>query len=670
MKQKKWMLIVGLFVLLGLSGCGGGGGGITTPQVEPFDPTAYQQMTIVSNEAANKYATLLEQGTPAEAAAQETVSWAKTQPNITYAASSSDGTAVWLEFDTGVVRVITQLPGAVPDTSPPLQLLSKAITRDAGTIAGNNKALNLNADWPFFPPEDNQDFYEMLKVRGYTPEELKGDQVNVMAFRNLTQYSIVHIDTHGPALEDVPKIGPVFITREQITEQKDNSLYADDLRNKYLVHATIVTPESRGRVIPYHGYYAVTAKDIARMPGTFPKYSFVLADACCSLADPRMAQAFKQKGLWAYAGWDDVVRTGGSSKTVRLLLDLLTAANHYTLKDSYPTSDGKRLPMNLGNALSAVKQEGYGTKATVHANLLLAYGDSFEFQFAPMPHLDSLLFNDRAFNQRGVRLSGSFGTTLGSFQLDNLGLIPLSPENWSESSIFIPYRLVPEGAPVVGEVRIVVNGLKSNPLAYYVPSIYSGHGTNGSYWVEIFVKDPAHQATRVIASGPAASGGISLTWYPSWREWFVNIPLPNPPPANPIYQIRVDGAPQAKFSAQVLGYFNAFPQALFPADGSTIDQLSYFTWKPSPVSGARHGLHLYGPNGEIWANENVTGTSIRYTGPSLAPNTSYLWMIHASDPDTGNLAADYASFIYRPAKGQNGRDSVPPPNFKHMMPVK
>ena len=656
MRKTVWLLIMGLFVSLGLLGCGGGGS-ITSPPVKPFDPAVYQRMIAVGDEAANKYATLLEQGTPAESAAQEIVSWAKTQPNITYAASGSDGTDVWLEFDTGVVRVITQLPEAVPDTSPPLQLLPK---RDAATIAGNNKALNLNADWPLFPSKDNKDFKEMLKVRGYTPEpeELKGDQVNVMAFRNLTQYSVVHIDTHG-AFSD--EIGPVFITRERITEQKDNSLYADDLRNKYLVHAT---------VIPYGDYYAVTPKYIARMPGTFPKYSFVFADACYSLKDKRMAQAFKQKGLWAYAGWDRRVIAEGSAETASRLFDLLTAANRYPLKYSYPSSDGKRLPMNLGNALSAVKQEGYGTKDTVGANLLLAYGDSFEFQFAPMPHLDSLLFNDRAFNQRGVRLSGSFGTTLGSFQLDNLGLIPLSPENWSESSIFIPYRLVPEGAPAVGEVRIVVNGLESNPLAYYVPSIYSGHGTDGSYWVEIFVEDPAHQATRVIASGPAASGGISLTWYPSWRKWFVNIPLPNPPPANPIYQIRVDGTPQAKFSAQVLGYFNAFPQALFPADGSTIDQLSYFTWKPSPVSGARHGLHLYGPNGEIWANENVTGTSIRYTGPSLAPNTSYLWMIHASDPDTGNLAADYASFIYRPAKGQNGRDSVPPPNFKHMMPVK
>jgi len=650
-----WMLSVGLFILLGLTGCGGGDKGAITPPVEPFDPEAYQQMVAIGNEAATKYTTLLEQGASPEAAAEETVSWAKTQPNIIYAETGSDGTSVWLEFDTGVVQVITQLPPITSTEVPQPRHIPR--TRDAAAIAGNNKAIDMNAAWRSpdgkpWPDWDNDYIVKMLESRGYHVDRLKGEQVNVMAFRNLTQYSVVYIDTHGACSG---MYGPVFLTREQVTEQKDNSLYADDLRNKRLVHAVAVIEGIEGV------YYAITAKYIAQIPGIFPKHSFVFAKACYSFAGDHMARAFQQKGVSAYVGWTGEAYIPGSPLTALWIFDFLTGSylfgspNHTDL-DPNIGGDNK-LPMNLKNAVTAWERERayWPPVAQPGANLRINGNLNFVLEFAPIPHLHYLLFNDRVNGERGVTLEGSFGTTPGSIQFADWTPITVPEGNWSPSAIFISYRrledLLPKTPPVAGEVRVVVNELKSNPLAYYVTSIYTGNSTNGSYWVEIHLRDPEHQANQVIASGPGASSGMPLTFYPSWHGWFVNISLPNPPPANPVYEIKVEGTPQARFSAKAWGYFDAFPKALFPSNGSCIDELTHFSWKPSPVSGARHGIHLYGPTGEVWCNENVTGASIKYTGPGLIENTKYTWMIHASDPDTGNLAADYAVFIYRPKDG-------------------
>lgn len=472
-----------------LIGCGGGGGGGST--IQPFDAVAYQQMTAASAQAASMYASLVNQANGT--AAQQTVDWAKTQPDIVYAEASSDGNALWLEFDTGVVQVITQLPKITPESGSQ-QPLTYRQTRDVASISGNAKALDLNAAWADWPEGDNQDFMAMMSSRGYDVDGLNGEQVNVQAFSNLNEYSVVYIDTHGPPLEDVPHIGPVFVTREEVTADRDNAQYANDLRNKDLIQAVVLKPQPDGTVIPYHGYYAITANFIANHTrGNFPQNSFVFAKCCSSMASLLMAQAFKSHGLGAYAGWDRPVQIPGSPNTASRLFDLVTAASHYTLSGLYPTVDGKRLPMNLGNAVAAVKAEGFGTLETVGANLLLAYGDSIELQFAPMPHLDSYTIDGDT-----VTLKGSFGSTSGEVRIEDNGhtaLATLQVDSWNTSQI----ACQAPAENVSGNLVVYVRGLRSNPLPY-----------TQEQWYECFDKSPVGIVASIV--GP--------TTYPSFTGGF------------------------------------------------------------------------------------------------------------------------------------------------------
>lgn len=465
-------MVLIVLTLLMVAGCGGGGGGGGS-SVQPFDTVAYQQMTATSSQAASTYASLVNQGDGT--AAQQTVDWARTQPNIVYAEASSDGNAVWLEFDTGVVQVITQLPEITPEVDSQ-QSLTYRPTRDVASISGNKKALDLNAAWPDWPEGDNQDFMSMMSARGYEVEDLKAEQVDVQAFSHLNEYSVVYIDTHGPQLEDVPRIGPVFVTREEVTADRDNAQYANDLRNKDMIQAVVLKPQPDGTVLPYHGYYAITANFISNhIRGSFPQNSFVFAKSCSSMASPLMAQAFKSHGLGAYAGWDGPVWIPGSPNTASRVFDLLTAANHYPMSGSYPSADGKRLPMNLGNAVAAVKQEKFGTLGTVGANLLLAYGDSNALTFAPEPHLDRFTVDGSA-----VTLYGQFGTDRGKVIISEKEQNVLS---WSSSEIKI--RLPSD----VGQGQTYVQtpqGLKSNelhisgPLSVFASGPYEVWASNDS----------------------------------------------------------------------------------------------------------------------------------------------------------------------------------------------
>jgi sulfatase modifying factor 1 len=393
-----------LLVVCVFAGCGGGGRGIAPAAVVPFDNAAYQQMVTVEDHAVDQYQQALLTGDAATAAAA-VVAWAQTQPNVVSSGADPNGTDVWMTFNTGVTHVIMQMPVVTAADPLPLALQSRqALTRDEVVLAGNNLALDLNADWPDWPTQDNDDFREMLTTRGYKVDSLVGDQVTVAAFRALTKYSVVHIDTHGPSLAFAQKNYPFFLTREKVTAEKDNATFANDLRQQGLIHVTPVglVPQ---RTIEQGDYYAVTPDDIKAMPGTFPQQSFVFADACSSMANLKIANAFQARGLTAYAGWDRPVSVSGAANAACVQFDALTAAYKYWHRPDPTNGTGFVLPMNLGNAYAKMKKNGYGTLAKVGAELLLAFGNEVEFQFAAIPHLDSAILVEGI-----LQLKGNFGT--------------------------------------------------------------------------------------------------------------------------------------------------------------------------------------------------------------------------------------------------------------------
>lgn len=429
-------------------GCSGGGGPSVAPVI-PFDPNAYQVTINTENEAANRYATSLSQGAAFPDAAQQTLTWAEGLPNVVESGVAADGKTFWLEFDTGIALIVTTLPEATASSIPPVPALTTA-GRDVSMFPGANQALDINAQWPGLDDTDNLGITGLLQQRGYSVVHREGQQVTVAAFRDLYRYNVVYIDTHGPSSKDLPKYGPVFITREPVSNTKDNQVYANDLRQKRLIHAVVV-PESaaRSRAVAWGETYAVTALDIIAMGGDFPARSFVFANACSSSADSSMSGAFRANGLYAYAGWSGPANLPAVDQAAFWVFRYMVGG---------PGQDDS--PANLDNARQKVVSAGWETD--VGANLVVPYGADF----GVMPHLDSYQVQDDT-----LIVSGSFGTQQGTVTVDDT---PFPIVSWSTSEIRCS---IPANAQS-GELVVGVGDLKSNPLLF-------------GCWFEHFERAPA-----------------------------------------------------------------------------------------------------------------------------------------------------------------------------------
>ena len=425
----------------------------------------------------------------------------------------------------------------------------------------------------------------------------------------------------------MPKIGPVFVTREQITEQKDNSLYADDLRAKRLVHATIVTPESRSRVIPYWGYYAVTAEDIARMQGTFPRHSFVFANACSSFANDRMARAFQQKGVSAYAGWDNTAYIPGSPQTALWVFDFLTGSylfgspNLHT--DLNPNVGGdNKLPMNLKNAVTATKREmSYWPPASQpRANLRINGNMGFVLEFAPMPHLDSYEYE----GGNTLILKGSFGTQRGKVTVGEISFQILS---WTESEIRCKVsKGILENVTAYDKLIALADKLKSNPLPFVAVRVSVQRYYSDTYYLGI---NGYGGITSLHISGPY----ITSQWQHPQAIGHVVVNLSQRPSVGDRYTLtNYSNGTSAVTTYCVCGVNDNFAWITFPPNGSTITTTRpTFTWQPAS-NVESYCLLLSDSAGRwIWSYWPPVGATSAVCGVTLQHNQTYTLHLHTFD---------------------------------------
>jgi len=617
---------------LALAGCGGGGGG--GPRVNPpaasllpppgqFDPAAYAAMTATEEELGDRYAQAIGQGT--DGAATQALAWAQGQANVAETGRSPDGSVIWVRFKNGVITSLEYLTEPFnPAPAPRLPDVSKT--------PGGALAAIYNGSFDSYMNQATAAWAGALSRHGYnvSARNFVGQAFTPKSLADSAGGAgVVFIQTHGGG---PPGDFPCLLTGQPCDATGD-ALYKQCLTEGSLI--------KRGYVLAGGGssplYYAVTDGFMKYLQPLRQARTLVFASACKSAeATGALASAFAARGSGVtYLGWDGRVNPNPGAGAMAALADLLSGERHVITDEMIapvPAGNSQDDPFNLEDSLTILHALGKDGGA---AGAQLAYvGDG---QWGLMPHLDSLL----AYHL-GLTAKGYFGDTPGQFLWADLPPIGVPASNWSSTQVSVTAALVPQGARV-GEVRIAAGGLRSNPLTYYATDIFSGHGSNGQYWVEIHIEDPNHQAMAVTAKGPGASGGVGLD-YTERPQWFVNIPLPSPVP-DPVYEITISGAAPAKFGAKVLGYSNAFPTPLSPV--GTVTAVSRFTWGACSIPGAEYEVHLFGSSWE-WASGHVQGTSVAYTGPALGSGGTYSWMLHSTDPRTGNLAAAWGSFTYQP----------------------
>jgi len=593
----------------------------------PEDVSLGQEGTTVFEDA-------LKTQTP-EQSCQTLVSFLQGKPNVAATGISDDGRTAWLRFVDGGTWAWSALPeeaegeAVLSFKKAPLSALS--IEEDISHFPTGNKAYVLATQWPGF--SSLQGILTLLSNCGYNLDDtLNGAAVTPRSFKYLGQYDLIFINTHGGIIDGKTYLATKFSVDVSMSGPVMPPEYEDDYQKGRLIVWNMLEEDGTGAYYSLGTYLLINSDYLSHYCGNFRKNAGIFIKACYSLAQDDMASTLvNNKGAGMFFGFE---YSGFSIDSTGYIESLL-----YQL-----IGDQNTFPKNIDNALLAL----YSEAATY-------VGDP---EWGLIPHLHSLLIS----NGHAVELEGSFGEIPGSWMLlGSEDSFPISPENWSEAKIFIPYDSVPidYSPPSPYNFFVVANGIRSNPFNAYVTKIFSdvwitgGEGTP-QFNAELFVYDPLPKASNIVVKGPGIESGIFLERVSS-GHWFANFDLPIPPPENPKYELTIQGDPAAVFSAQIDGYFlDGFPIAAFPRHGSTISEpLTYFGWVPSPVPISHYGVHLFKVTGEytveIWKNESIPDnvTTISYEGPSLEPNTEYFWLIHASHPITQNLAGDHAHFRFQ-----------------------
>jgi len=117
--------------------------------------------------------------------------------------------------------------------------------------------------------------------------------------KNMEEYGIIYIDTHGGVVNSRYGKELDFVVGQKGNEQLYEK-YASDLNNHYLAHAWIPA-------FSLSHYFAILPHFIWRYAETSYPNSLIYIDACNSYKNPSMAAAFVEEGAYVYCGYSSFI---------------------------------------------------------------------------------------------------------------------------------------------------------------------------------------------------------------------------------------------------------------------------------------------------------------------------------------------------------------------------
>lgn len=274
-------------------------------------------------------------------AVTDTVAYLRQQPNVAAAGVASDGRSIWIKYKNGLEAGISGNPpntksgSSVTVDSPPEFMPTEfaaagnfqTSTSCSCSEAGGLPKVKPVVLAPFFdqfsklPSKDESD--EIAKLLGKTCLEtsyggkvpvLKNTAVTVNTMKNLYQYNVVYISTHG-GIVGANKVG--IWTREPDTLFSEVTHLVDWIKGR-------VIPDAIGGV----NYWAITPEFVNHYVNGRFKNSLVVLSACHTFGPDgknlTMANAFRGNGAADYFGWRESVHASFSYDVGIALLTTLT----------------------------------------------------------------------------------------------------------------------------------------------------------------------------------------------------------------------------------------------------------------------------------------------------------------------------------------------------------
>jgi len=293
------------------------------------------------NEGSDYYNNLVDQDNPS--ALQKTVSWLKTQANIEEAAIGEDLVSICIKFDSGVQGIIlTQsfisLGGTTSiqaKTERNLQLGNDIYSR---STTKKNAIILLPFDSvPLYKDYSAYDIKKYLQQSGFSVEIYRDEEVTVDLMKTISNYEFVYMATHGGV--GFYGIGSnIGILTGQIADE-DTIFLKWDLLTAGATKGLIVRP-AHGTKNSYFGLNKHFFDDYT-YPGTF-----VYMNACNSLKNDTLADAFLHNGASVYLGWDNITYGALGNHHNPEFFQQLSIQNN-TLELAYNNTIGKYYPATI-----------------------------------------------------------------------------------------------------------------------------------------------------------------------------------------------------------------------------------------------------------------------------------------------------------------------------------
>ncbi|MFZ3132289.1 MAG: Ig-like domain-containing protein, partial [Desulfosporosinus sp.] len=285
---------------------------------------------------------------PEETAKEETVEWLESQPEIESAGISESGDGIWYLMSSGILGGVldgeegtkgrqqsdttTQPLSPANPTFEPLRNLTELLESETSTnTVGSNKVAVLSSfanqggvnQLPSEAYDNVYNLFDSAESQTFDASRFLDENVSVDLYKNLSDYGVVIIDSHGDAFysQDLHSIFPelddifaknygkvIILTGEDATEEKIKT-YEADLK--------------KGRLTLIGNYFAITPAFINYYYYNDPLAdSIIFSGSCRSMFNDSMADQFISAGAKTYFGYTDYVKVSYDSK---ILPDLFSS---------------------------------------------------------------------------------------------------------------------------------------------------------------------------------------------------------------------------------------------------------------------------------------------------------------------------------------------------------
>jgi len=237
-----------------------------------------------------------------EQARQMTVDWLKIQSEVEDAGIGEDGTTIWFEYKNGGIEAIfthdvTQKKTTLERIDELKLILPKELfSRSNRVIPLSKEAISLDPFTSIFSNSAQTIRNKLLDI-GYICGYEENAGVTVELMRNLFKYGVVFINTHGGLIKN----SQVVMATGQEYDEVFSEIYKEEFESGDLVRIWI-----RGfwKDKPYFG---ITPSFIQNNAYELYPNTLIYIDACNSLKNTTMAEAFISKGAYTYCGWSTYI---------------------------------------------------------------------------------------------------------------------------------------------------------------------------------------------------------------------------------------------------------------------------------------------------------------------------------------------------------------------------